>query len=63
MFIGIWATTVSGLGNALNWTDLTLGVLDVLVVDKVILPIRYLETSSTCTSLSPVPPVWVRAVT
>ena len=57
MLIGILATTNSGLANARNCTDLTLGVLEVLDVLRVILPTKYLDTFSICTSLSPVPVV------
>ena len=63
MFIGICATTNSGLANALNWTDLTCGVLAPLVDFKTNLPTIYLETSDICFSLSPVPEVCVNALT
>ena len=50
MFIGTCATTNSGLANARNCTDFTLGVFVPFADFKTNLPTIYLETSAICFS-------------
>ena len=62
ILIGICATTSSGLANARNCTDFTLGVLTPSLDFKTTFPIIYLDTSAICFSSSPVPDTCVKAL-